>query len=102
MESIVYSVFASIATKIITNLLGIFLHENTIENEAAKRKNLTFKAIIFRNHHLNESYKFKLKRGLSKIKTVILIVRRFLITIGRKNFFTFICSFLNIFLNLKN
>jgi len=59
---------------LITRIINLFLYEDVILKEALRKKKLMDEAVFKDNPEILTPYKSKLKKGFSKLKTIILLV----------------------------
>ncbi len=109
MQSVIYSVFASVATIIITTIIGLFLYENVLLKESQQRKKYMLEAFRKKNLEFKSGHEIKLKKGYFKLKTVLIIIGRYLKNLNSNfkiylsNFSSkFKFSFYKILINLNN
>lgn len=74
----IYSIIASIITFVITGLVGLFFKQDVLLEESIKKRKNMINAIIRMNPSLKALYQVKIKFGYTKIKSVVLLSRRYL------------------------
>lgn len=78
MQSVIYSVFASVVTVIITTIIGLFLYKNVLLKESDQRKKYMLEALRKVNSDLKSGHEIKLRKGFLKLRTVLIVIGKYL------------------------
>lgn len=86
LQSVAYSIFASVATIIIDSIVKLFFYENILLKEAENKKIAMTKIMHVEHPFIEKKYKMKLRKAFSILKSNIIIQSKIQLVINNVNF----------------
>jgi len=69
---------ASVASMIITNLVGIIIYDDVVLKNSNRNKKFMYDAFLQKNPYINTGYRIKLERGIFSIRTILIIANKYI------------------------